>query len=68
MERLEAEDREYKNQLMNKQTVMTEKCKNLRISKDILTQMVIKQTALNASLYLPGAINEKKPLNDKYLK
>ena len=53
---------------MNKQTVMTEKCKNLRISKDILTQMVIKQTALNASLYLPGAINEKKPLNDKYLK
>tara|TARA_B110000285_G_scaffold190739_1_gene218128 strand:+ start:389 stop:595 length:207 start_codon:yes stop_codon:yes gene_type:complete len=68
MERLEAEDREYKNQLMNKQTVMTEKCKNLRISKDILTQMVIKQTALNASLYLPGAINEKRPLNDKYLK
>ena len=66
--RLEAEDKEYKKQLMNKQTLMTEKCKNLRMSKDILSQMVIKQTALNASLYLPAALEEKRPLNDKYLK
>lgn len=66
--RLEDEDKEYKKQLMSKQITMTEKCRNLKMSKDILTQMVIKQTALNASLYLPGAINEKRPLNDRYIK